>query len=263
MTVTAAAATGLPAKRTGVLHWLDAFRAMLRWEVTGMRLLLPLTVVVQLLFGAGFVLGIGLFFETVPRRTALFLSTGAGVITLVVVGLVMGPQLIANQRQQGTYDFMWSLPVPRSASAAAWIALNVMIAIPGLVGALLIAMWRYDVEFAFGWDLIPAVLLTLVTATLLGYALAHAVPNPEVTQIVSQLLIFVLVGFAPINFPPENLPPWLAELHEWLPFAPMAVTVRHGLTDAFAGDVGRAYVVLAAWAVAALGVVIYVVRRRK
>jgi len=51
----------LPEKRTGAANWLRAFRAMLRWEITGFRLLLPLMVVVQFLFGAGFVLGIGLF----------------------------------------------------------------------------------------------------------------------------------------------------------------------------------------------------------
>jgi ABC-2 type transport system permease protein len=236
---------------------------MLRWEITGFRLLLPLMVVVQFLFGAGFVLGIGLFFAEIPPRSAFFLTTGAGVITLIVVGLVLGPQLIAGQKQQGTYDFMWSLPVPRSAATAAWVALSVMIALPGLIGALALGFWRFDLDLSIGWDIVPAVTVTLVTATLLGYALAHAIPNPEITQILSQLLIFVVVGFAPINFPPENLPAWLADLHELLPFTHMARVVRAALTDGLITDVARSYFILAAWALIALGIVGAVLRSRK
>jgi len=257
------AVAALPEKRTGAANWLRAFRAMLRWEITGFRLLLPLMVVVQFLFGAGFVLGIGLFLTEMPPRSALFLTTGAGVITLIVVGLVLGPQLIANQRQQGIYDFIWSLPVPRSTAAAAWVVLSMIIAVPGLIGALALGVWRFDLDLVIGWEIVPAVTVTLVTASILGYAMAHAIPNPDVTQILSQILIFVVVGFAPINFPPENLPAWLAKLHEFLPFTHMARVVRSALTDGLVTDVGISYAVLGVWAGIGLGVAIFVLGRRR
>jgi ABC-2 type transport system permease protein len=253
----------LPAKRSGAGHWLGGFGAMLRWEMTGLRLLLPITMIIQFLSGAGFVLGIGLLFEEVPARTATFLSTGAAVVTLIVVGLVLGPQLIAGQKQAGTYDFTWSLPVPRSAATAAWTALNLMLALPGFAAALLVGVWRFDIEYELGWDLVPAVLATLVTATLVGYAFAHAIPNPDITIIISQLLIFVVIGFAPINIPPENLPAWLAELHEYLPFTHMARVVRHALVPGLVLDVTRSYLVLGAWTVAAGGVAGVILRRRR
>ena len=229
--------------------------AMLRWEITSMRLLLPLTVVVQVLFGAGFILGIGLFFEDIPSRTALLLSTGASTITLIMVGLVMGPQLVAQQKMEGTYDYLWSLPVPRSAATAAWIILNMIFAIPGMVVALLVATWRYDIDLDISLAIVPAVLITLLTATLLGYALAHAVPRPEVTQLLTQVLIFGIVGFSPINYPPDNLPRWLAELHDYLPFLPMATVIRGGLTQGLVSNVAQSYIVLAVWGVIALGLV--------
>lgn len=257
------AVAALPEKRTGAANWLRAFRAMLRWEVTGFRLLLPLMVVVQFLFGAGFVLGIGLFFSEMPPRSALFLTTGAGVITLIVVGLVLGPQLIANQRQQGIYDFIWSLPVPRSTAAAAWVVLSMIIAVPGLIGALALGYWRFDLGLIINWQIVPAVTATLVTASVLGYAMAHAIPNPDVTQILSQILIFVVVGFAPINFPPENLPAWLADLHDFLPFMHMARVVRGALTDGLVSDVGISYLVLAVWTAIGLGITIFVLGRRR
>lgn len=262
MTGAAVAVDARLAKRAGAGHWVRSFAAMLRWEVTSMRLLLPLIAIVQLLLGAGFVFGIGLLFVDIPARTALFLSTGAGVITLIVVGLVLGPQLIANQKEQGTYDFMWSLPVPRSSAAAAWVVLNVIIAVPGLIGALVAGVWHFGLDIDVGWDVVTAVSFTLVTATLLGYVMAHAIPNPQITQILSQLFIFLVVGFAPINFPPENLPSWLVEVHEWLPFTHMAVVVRHSLTEGLVADVARSYVVLSAWAVTAVAVSVAVVRRR-
>jgi ABC-2 type transport system permease protein len=260
---TPAVSVGLPAKRVGPAHWWHGFTVMLRWELTSMRLLLPLTVVVQVLFGAGFILGIGLFFEEMPLRAALYLSTGATTITLIMVGTIVGPQLVAQQKIQGTYDYLWSLPVPRSAATAGWIALNMVIAIPGMIVALLVAWWRYGVDFDVSLAIVPATMLTLFTAALLGYALAHAVPRPEVTQLLTQVLIFAILGFSPINYPPENLPGWLATAHEYLPFLPMATVVRGGLTEGLVADVARSYVVLGVWAVVALGVVAAALGRRR
>jgi ABC-2 type transport system permease protein len=261
--MTTITAVGLPAKRSGAGHWMRSFRAMLRWQLTDMRLLLPLTVIVQGLVGVGLVLGFGLLIPDMSPRVALFLSTGAVVVTLVTVGVVMGPQLIAQQKSAGSYDFMWSLPVPRSSASAAWITLNTFIAVPGMVAALVAAVWRYDISFDVSLMVIPAVGLTLLTGTLFGYALAHAIPKPDVTQLISQLMIFVIFGFAPISYPIENLPRWLAELNEYLPFYPMAVVVRDGLTDGFVTEVGRSYVVLAIWAVIATAISAAVLGRRK
>ena len=138
-----------------------------------------------------------------------------------------------------------------------------IIAVPGLIGALALGVWRFDLDLVIGWEIVPAITVTLATATILGYAMAHAIPNPDATQILSQILIFVVVGFAPINFPPENLPAWLAKLHEFLPFTHMARVVRSALTDGFVTDVGISYVVLGVWAGIGLGVAIFVLGRRR
>jgi ABC-2 type transport system permease protein len=161
------------------------------------------------------------------------------------------------------YDFMWSLPVPRSAAAAAWISLNVVVAVPGMVVALLAATWRYGIDFDVTPAIVPAVGLTLVCGAMLGYALAHAIPKPDVTQLISQLLIFLVIGFAPINFPPENLPGWLAAIHEVLPFVHMARVVRGAMVEGLVTGVGASYGVLVTWTVAAAVVAGLVLRRRR
>ena len=261
--LTSSRSTGLPEKRSGPQHWWRSYVAMLRWEITNMRLLLPITIMVQALSGAGIVLGFGLLIPSMDAATAKYLSTGAVVVTLIMVGMVMGPQLVAQQRMQGSYDFMWSLPVPRSASSAAWLSLNTLIAVPGMVAALVAATWRYGIAFDISVMVLPAVIFTLITGTLLGYAIAHAVPNPEVTMVVSQVLIFVIFGFSPISYPADNLPSWLAAFHSYLPFEHMANTIRGSLVEGMATEVGRSYVVLAVWAMVAIAVTAKVLGRRK
>ena len=97
--------------RTGTAHWVQSYLMMTRWELGSLRLLLPLIIALQIVIGGGFALGIGLFFDEMPARNALFLATGVGVVTLITVGLVLGPQLVGNHKVAGTYDFLWSLPV--------------------------------------------------------------------------------------------------------------------------------------------------------
>ena len=248
--------------RGGLMHWLESYVMMTRWELSSLRLLLPLIVAMQVIIGGGFALGIGLLFEDMPPRSALYLSTGVTVITLITVGLVLGPQLVGNQKTAGTYDFMWSLPVPRTTQAAAWTTVNGVIALPGMAAALMIADWRYELPLDISLSIVPAVLLTIVTATMVGYAFAHAIPRPMVTQLITQLMIFFILGFAPINFPPENLPAWLASANEWLPFQHMAVVIRDGLTDGLVTDVDRSYLVLALYTGASVVVAARVIGRR-
>ena len=248
--------------RTGLGYWWQSFLTMTRWEIVGLRLLLPITVFVQVITGAGFVLGVGLFFGQIPTRAALFLSTGVIVITLATVGLVLGPQLIAAQKAEHTYDFIWSLPVPRSTAAAAWIVTNTIIAVPGMVIALLVANWRYDIDLAVSVVIVPGALLTLYTATMLGYAIAHTIKQPMLINLVTQVTIFALTGFSPVNFPKEQLPGWLAGLNEGLPLFHMANVMRAGLTEGIVADLERSYVVLGLWAAASTMVTAFVLRRR-
>ncbi|MEA2002263.1 MAG: ABC transporter permease [Actinomycetota bacterium] len=263
MTTATSSILELPIKREGATHWLQSYRAMLRWQLTDMRMLLPITVVVQLLSGVGLVLGFGLLISDMTANVAVYLSTGAVVVTLVIVGVIMGPQLIAQQKAAGSYDFMWSLPVPRSSAAAAWVTLNVFIAVPGMLGALGAAIWRYDVSFDVSLMVVPAIGLTLVTGTLLGYSIGHAVSKPDITQLITQLLVFVIMGLSPISYPIENLPGWLATINEFLPFYPMANVVRDSLTNGIATDVVRSYVVLGMWALASGSIAAAVLRKRK
>ena len=115
---TAAGAAPAFAVRKGVRRWLHGYRVMLRWELGSLRLQVPLIVAIQILAGAGFAVGIGLY-RQLPRSDAMYLASGTAVITLVLIGMVLEPQLITQQKTSGAYEFLWSLPLPRTAAAAA------------------------------------------------------------------------------------------------------------------------------------------------
>jgi len=47
----------------------------------------------------------------------MYITTGAPTLALIPLGFVMLPGSIAQQKTEGTFDFIWTLPAPRSAQA--------------------------------------------------------------------------------------------------------------------------------------------------
>jgi ABC-2 type transport system permease protein len=249
--------------RSGPRYWWGSLSAMLRWQLTSMRLLLPLLVIVQMLIAAGFSVGMSMFFTEVTPTVALYLGTGSAIIALIIVGLIVAPQLIAVEKEEDTYDFTWSLPTPRSAAVVAWLVLCAIVSIPAMIAALAVASWRLDIVYSVNPTIVPAVLLVLICGTMIGYAMAHAIPKPGLTQLLTQVLAFGVLGFTPITFPIENLPSWLANIQEVLPFYHMGVIVRGGLTDGLVDDLWMSYLVVLGWSLAAIVLVALVLGRRK
>jgi ABC-2 type transport system permease protein len=169
--------------RTGPSYWFTGYRTMLRWHLTSLRMWLFLLVMVQILLRVGYVLGFALFFHAIPRTAALWVSTGTPVLNLILLGMLLGPQLVAGIKQQGGYDFVQALPVPRTASAAAWYTVTLIGGIPGMVITLLTAQVRYHPGFTIS-----------------------PMAVPMTTQLITQALVFIAMGFAPILFPAQQLP---------------------------------------------------------
>jgi ABC-2 type transport system permease protein len=247
----------------GMRRWFRDYRSMVRWHIASLRIWLATLTAVQIFSGVGFVLGISLFFNHIPTSAALFVATGVPVINLLMVGLILGPQLVAHQKVSGSYDYMRSLPLSRSVTAAAWDTVCLIGGIPAMLVALGVAELRYDLPLHVSAMVIPAVLLTSFTGTMFGYALAHAIGNPMATQLISQLLVFVVFGFAPILYPLSQMPAWLGDLNWWFPFRHMATVVRAGLTSTPDAAVPTGYVVLAVWALACAALAGYALGRRQ
>ncbi len=243
--------------------WPRAYWRMVAWDLADLRMYIPVLSAVLILQGAGFALGIGLLFGKMPEAAAIFLVTGAPVMNLITAGLIFEPQLVAQQRIRGSYEFLQALPVPRSAAAMAWYTVALVTALPSVALTLAVGAARYHLSLAVTPLVVPAMLLTCLTGVLLGLAVAHGVTVPMAANLVSTTLIFVMFGFSPVAFPAGQLPGWLAAVNQWLPFGSMATIVRAALTNGIATGVPRAYLVVAAWAAGSALIVAWAQGRRR
>jgi ABC-2 type transport system permease protein len=257
-----AAATRRGELRSGLTYWLQSLAAMMRFDFGRMRQWLGMMIVIQTMMGAGMVIMYGFFYPHVTAARALYIATGSPTLALIPLGLVMLPGDINQQRMEGTFEYVWSLPAPRSAQAISTFLLYTLLALPGTALALLVATWRYGAQLSISPVLIPAALLCSLVAITVGYGLALAIRNPLVMNLISNALVFVVLLFSPIVFPASQLPAWLYDIHRVLPFYNMAVVMRAGLTSGIETQVGTSFIVLAAWTIAGCAMTAWVIGRR-
>lgn len=249
--------------RSGSSYWLSSFWAMLRFELINMRTFLGLTLLIQIIMGGGMAYMYGFYFGEIPDVAKTFIVTGIPALALIPVGFVLVPGSIMSHKLRDTYDFVWSLPVPRLASAAATFTLFTTLALPGTVVSLWIAHIRYSIALDVSWAIIPAVLLTSLMATSVGFAFAHAIPEPRITNLVTNLIIFLVLLFSPIVVQITQFPDWWATVHRVLPFYHMANVIRASLSSGLVTSVAASWAVLAIWTVASWALAAWVIGRRR
>ncbi|MEA2002262.1 MAG: ABC transporter permease [Actinomycetota bacterium] len=251
------------AVRSGWSYWFDSYLAMVRFELINLRIFLASAMLVQVLTGAGMAYMYGFYMGDIPATAQLFIVTGIPALALVPIGLVMVPGSIMIHKIRDTYDFVWSLPVPRMTSAAATFTVFTGLALPGTIISLLLADLYYGVDLAWSWSLIPALLLTSLMSTSVGFGMAHAIPEPRFTNLLTNIVIFMAILFAPIVVPIAQFPDWWASVHRVLPFYHMAQVIRDSLSNGLVESVGTSWAVLGAWIVGAWLLAGWVVGRRK
>jgi ABC-2 type transport system permease protein len=237
--------------RHGVRYWLDGYRSMMRFELATQKLFLPMFMVLQVLIGGGMAVMYGFFLGDLPQVARTYVTTGIPALALIPLGFVALPNVVGQLRAEGSYDYMWSLPVPRLASAAATFTIYTLVGMPGLILSLLVAAWRYDVRLDVQPSIVVAILLTSLMSASVGYGLAHGISDPQITNLIGNVLIFFVTLFTPMVVPVARFPHWLGTIHEWLPFHHMAVVIRAGLAPGLDPNLWRSYVVLGAWTVGA------------
>ena len=258
-------ATVQPARatRSGPGYWLSSLGLMLRFDLARARQWAAMMVVIQVFMGVGMALVYGFFYPRVSHQTALLITTATPTLALIPLGFVMVPASVGHQKLEGTFDFTWSLPVPRSAQVVSTFLLFTLLSLPGAVLALVVSAWHYGVTLSISPQLLPAVLLSAVMAVSVGFGMALVIANPLVTNLVTNALMFVVLLFSPIVFPASQLPGWLFGIDRVLPFYNMAQVIRAGLTTGLVSDLGTAYLILSGWTVAGWAMTASVVGRRR
>jgi len=223
--------------------------------------MIPLYVAVEIMIAVGFVIGIGFFYPQINPTIAKFLTTGAPTLILLMVGLVIAPQMVVMARVEGTFDYIWSLPIPRMVYLAADATIWLLITLPGVLLALIIGASYHNFTLEVSPLVVPALLLIAMTGIFVGYAFAHGAPKPQMAHVATQIIVFAMMIFSPVMYPVEQLPNWLVALHKVLPIQYMAELSRGTLTDLDV-NLGLAFSITGAWCIAGFVVTYFVIRRR-
>lgn len=240
---------------------LRSYGLLLQWQAMRMKMYLPLLVVVQALFALGIVLGYPLLFPELDQTTILFLATGAPTISLVTIGLVAVPQFVAQGKQEGTLEYMRSLPIPRLVYLLADLSVWLAVVLPGVAAAVFVSAIRFDLDLQLSWLVVPVVLLVALTSSAIGYAIATLM-HPMAAGVLTQVLVVFILMFSPLNFPPDRLPEWLGAIHRVLPVQAMGELIRGTVAGGPFPIEGGAFLLLLAWAAGALVISWAVMTRR-
>jgi ABC-2 type transport system permease protein len=242
--------------------WLRSYALMLKWLALSNKPLIPLEIAVEVMIAVGFVIGVSYFIPNLDPVSAKYLTTGAPALIILMVGLVLVPQMVALGRKEGTFDYVWSLPIPRMvyvfADATVWVGST----LPGVILALAIGGPYHGFSLQVSPLVVPAFLLVALSGIFIGYAMAHGAPRPEMAHVATQVLVFVIMLFSPVVYPVEQLPAWLAAVHRILPFKYMADLSRGTLTD-LEVNLGPAFAVVGAWCLGGFILTYALVRRRR
>ena len=242
--------------------WLRGYLLMVKWVFLSYRSWLSLNFAVQIGIAVGMIYGISFFYPGITPMIAKYLTTGAPTLILLVVGFVIGPQIIASARLEGTFDYIWSLPVGRMSHLAADATVLFGSTMPGIILAVGLGAIHFDFSLDISLLVIPAVILIGASGTFLGYSIAFLVPKPMMVMVITQIFSFAVMLFSPVMFPAERLPEWLQSIHVVLPIKYMADLTRGTITDLDV-NLGLAFIVVGAWCIVGFFVTLFVVNRRQ
>ncbi len=242
--------------------WLRSYFLMLKWVFLSYRAWLSLNFAVQIGIAVGMIYGISFFYPGITPTIAKYLTTGAPTLIMLVAGLVIVPQIIANARTEGTFDYIWSLPVPRMAHLGADATNMFGSVLPGIILAVVLGAIHFDFSLHISLLVIPAVILIALCGTFIGYSIAFIIPKPMMVNVITQIMSFAVMLFSPVMFPGDRLPGWLQAIHKVLPIQYMADLTRGTITDLDV-NLGLAFIVVGAWCVVGFIVTLIVVNRRQ
>ena len=234
-----------------------------RWQLIQLKEILPLIIFAQVVFATGGAIGLGFLIPHLDPVSASYLATGAFLLNLLLVGIVIVPGAVTEAKTLGTMDYMWSLPVPRLTYLFADITIWFGAVLPGLVLSLLITSLRFNFDLRISPLILPSVGMALLTAAALGYAIALRSPSNQVTNMFSNLALVLIFLFSPLNFPIDRLPEWLQHVHAVLPIAAMADLVRGTLVAGTHPRFGHDFALLGVWCAFGAFITVRLATRRR
>jgi len=160
-------------------------------------------------------------FSYIVRGPAIYyLISGMMVFDVAVTGMLVVPNSIGWDREDGRLSLMISMGVPLWAYALTSTLVNNLFAIGSglLVLGVAVAMRYLAVSLSGLAMLILALLVSSFQGSMIGLLIASRIRNLRVLQQVTQIVAFGFSFFAPVYFPLSVVPRYL------LPFAMLEPT---------------------------------------
>jgi ABC-2 type transport system permease protein len=236
-------------------------------QLVGMSLLMNraeiwFVAMIQGVLAVSFVLGFSYLIPQITDQQALVLTTGAATYNIVTVALVSLPQLLGQHKADGRLEYFLSLPVPREAYLLAQVTYVALLALPGWAFTLAFGAWHYDLTLSLHPLVMVVVPLAILSLAGVGIAVALLSPHQQLTNALSQLVVFYVLLFAPVLMSREQLPAVLRHAAVAVPPTYAADAMRATLTDLPGTHLGTSLLVMAGFAVFSLALSAVAVRRR-
>ena len=241
---------------------LRQYLDLVRCQFLMNRPLIPMIVIIQTVMTIGLILGFGYFIPNISEVQALFLTVGAATQTVITVALVMLPQKLSQEKAEGILDYFLTMPISREAYLLAQVTFVALMTFPGTIFAVAFGAWHYDLPMSVQ----PVVVLVAVMAVFslagIGVAMAVLSPYEQLTNALTQLVIFWVLLFSPVMMPKEQLPWALQKLSILMPPTYAADAMRASLTGLPGTHLARSLIVMTLFAAGSLGISAAVIRRR-
>lgn len=238
------------------------FALLANIQMRSMRSDFWVVMMIQMSFSLGLVLGMGYLIPNISKETATYLTIGAATQAFVTVGLVMLPNFLSESKDQGRLDYFLTLPIGREAYVFAMLTVVAVMALPGIVATLLLGWARYGVGFDIDPAVIPVALLSMLSLAGVGVTIAMLCPHQQVTNSLTNLIIFYVLFFAPVLVPSSQLPWVLQKTAVVMPPTYATDGMRATLTDLPGTHLGISLLVMAGFTVGSMALSAAMIRRQ-
>ena len=244
------------------MSWFRQYRDLVSMQLRSMRNELWFAAMIQVVLSLGLVFGFGFLIPDVSETTALFLVTGTATQAFVTIGLVMLPQLLAQAKEAGRIEYFLTLPISREAYLLALVTVVALMALPAVAFTIVLGAWHYDLSFTIEPAFFAVAILAVFSLAGVGVAMAVYSPHQQVTNALTQLIIFYVLFFAPVLLPKEQLPGLLQFTSNFAPPTYAADGVRATLTDLPGTHLARSLWAMGGFAAGSLALSSVAMRRR-
>lgn len=152
-----------------------------------------------------------------------------GYIGMIIgtVGMLGIPITLANYREQGILRRYRATPIKPGVILWSQVAVNVLMAIIGIIILVIAGRLLYDLRFPAGpWGILPAILLGSFSFFAVGFVLASLLESPRTAQAVGMALFYPMLFLSGAAMPRQVMPESIQRIAEFLPLTHVVILLE-------------------------------------